>query len=48
MGQPVTLTRTPSDIVRGLELGADDYVAKPFEAAVLLARLRAESPGEEK
>jgi two-component system response regulator MtrA len=29
------------DIVRGLELGADDYVTKPFEAAVLLARLRA-------
>jgi two-component system response regulator MtrA len=31
----------PSDVVRGLELGADDYVVKPFEAAVLLARIRA-------
>jgi two-component system response regulator MtrA len=31
----------PADIVRGLEIGADDYVVKPFEAAVLLARIRA-------
>jgi two-component system response regulator MtrA len=31
----------PSDIVRGLEIGADDYVVKPFEAPVLLARIRA-------
>jgi two-component system response regulator MprA len=29
------------DRVRGLELGADDYVAKPFHFAELLARLRA-------
>ena len=29
------------DRVRGLELGADDYVAKPFHLAELLARLRA-------
>lgn len=28
------------DIVRGLELGADDYVTKPFDAMVLLARVR--------
>ena len=28
-------------IVRGLECGADDYVTKPFESAVLLARVRA-------
>lgn len=28
-------------VVRGLECGADDYVTKPFESAVLLARVRA-------
>ena len=30
-----------ADVVRGLELGADDYVTKPFDRAVLLARIRA-------
>ena len=29
------------DIVRGLEAGADDYVTKPFDRLVLLARVRA-------
>jgi two-component system response regulator MprA len=29
------------DRVRGLELGADDYIAKPFHFAELVARLRA-------
>lgn len=29
------------DIVAGLELGAEDYIAKPFSLAVLLARVRA-------
>ena len=29
------------DRVRGLELGADDYIAKPFHLAELLARLKA-------
>ena len=28
------------DVVRGLEAGANDYIAKPFRLAVLLARLR--------
>jgi len=29
------------DVVAGLELGADDYVAKPFRMRLLLARIRA-------
>jgi two-component system, OmpR family, KDP operon response regulator KdpE len=29
------------DIVRGLDLGADDYLTKPFRLRVLLARIRA-------
>ena len=32
---------TEEDIVRGLELAADDYVTKPFSKAVLIARVRA-------
>jgi len=30
-----------SDIVRGLELGADDYITKPFSPKVLTSRIRA-------
>jgi DNA-binding response OmpR family regulator len=30
-----------ADIVRGLDLGADDYLTKPFALDVLLARIRA-------
>jgi DNA-binding response OmpR family regulator len=31
-----------ADTIAGLEAGADDYVAKPFRIAVLLARIRAQ------
>ena len=31
-----------TNIVKGLDCGANDYVAKPFKLAVLLARLRAQ------
>jgi len=37
----VTAASTVDDLVTGLDLGADDYLAKPFELAELLARLRA-------
>ncbi|MFN8391583.1 MAG: response regulator transcription factor [Bdellovibrionota bacterium] len=30
-----------SDVVRGLELGADDYITKPFSPKILAARVRA-------
>jgi len=33
--------RATSDRVAGLDAGADDYLAKPFDLAELLARLRA-------
>jgi two-component system alkaline phosphatase synthesis response regulator PhoP len=41
---PVIMTTArgeDSDIVTGLELGADDYVVKPFSPRVLAARVRA-------
>lgn len=35
----VTARTTPEDVVRTFEAGADDYVAKPFHAAELTARI---------
>lgn len=37
----VTAKGEEADVVTGLELGADDYVIKPFSPRVLLARVRA-------
>lgn len=37
----LTARDTVDDRVRGLDAGADDYLAKPFELSELLARLRA-------
>lgn len=37
----LTAMSTPEDIVTGLDAGADDYLPKPFEFAVLMARIRA-------
>ncbi|MCU1430445.1 MAG: putative two-component system response regulator, partial [Actinomycetia bacterium] len=31
---------TPNDVTRGLELGADDYIVKPFSRYDLLQRIR--------
>jgi two-component system OmpR family response regulator len=46
----LTAMGEPTDRIVGLELGADDYLAKPFEPRELLARIRAvlrryETPG---
>lgn len=37
----LTARRTDADQVQGLEVGADDYVVKPVDPRVLLARVRA-------
>lgn len=37
----LTARDSMADVVRGLDLGADDYLTKPFQLEVLLARVRA-------
>src|SRR5712691_9108819 len=37
----LTARDAPTDRVRGLDTGADDYLIKPFDLSELLARLRA-------
>lgn len=36
----LTARSRPEDVLRGFEAGADDYVPKPFDLAILLARVR--------
>ena len=36
----LTAKSLPADVVHGLEAGADDYLAKPFDLSVLLARVK--------
>ena len=37
----LTALSTPETIVKGLEMGADDYILKPCNSAILLARVQA-------
>lgn len=36
----LTARGQPEDVLRGFEAGADDYLPKPFELAILIARIR--------
>ncbi len=36
----LTARSRPEDVLKGFEAGADDYLPKPFELAILIARLR--------
>lgn len=36
----LTARSRPEDVLEGLEAGADDYLPKPFELSILLARIR--------
>jgi DNA-binding response OmpR family regulator len=37
----LTVSGEPADKVRGLDLGADDYITKPFDAREMVSRVRA-------
>jgi two-component system KDP operon response regulator KdpE len=37
----LTSVTAPDAVIRGLDLGADDYITKPFDPWQLLARIRA-------
>jgi DNA-binding response OmpR family regulator len=36
----LTARSRPQDVLEGIEAGADDYLAKPFELSILLVRLK--------
>lgn len=49
----VTVRADESDVIKGLEWGADDYIIKPFRQLELIARIKAQirrhnQPGEER
>ncbi|RUS46905.1 response regulator transcription factor [Cohnella sp. AR92] len=37
----ITASREDIDVIRGLDLGADDYMTKPFKPAEMVARIKA-------
>ena len=37
----LTAKNNTADVIRGLDLGADDYLAKPFDGNELVARIKA-------
>jgi DNA-binding response OmpR family regulator len=41
----LTARATDADIERGMQMGADDYLTKPFSAADLRSRVAAQLPG---
>ena len=43
----LTAKSSESDVVEGLDLGANDYVAKPFSPRVLMARIRTQLRSKE-
>lgn len=38
----LTAKNTTSDVVKGFNIGADDYVAKPFDMKILIARIKSQ------
>ncbi len=39
----LTSRNEPLDIMQGLDMGAEDYITKPYDLTVLLARIRTSS-----